>query len=374
MKKTLTTLLLSISLNLFSAESTSFRGFEEHDQSAIPFACRTIGETVDDEKLVKRIISAYQLADKKHLGNSMWQMFFDQKHQEIHRQFHEGNFNTCTKILRKPSETDLFYGIDSNCISVIPKKITAPFLIETATAALDRLIRLGEATAAIRLYNPEAPTASRKITANEALALIENKLGFALDFPNPHPDEIGVYTYRGIASYRAIQAIYQAYLIKELTKDIENPKVLEIGAGVGRTAYYANKFGIYDYTIVDIPITILSSSYFLGRTLGEDKISLLGEAKHTSQVKIIGVDEFLNGSEHYDLIINADSLTEMSYETMQIYRDKIESCSSIFISINHDCNTHTVTDLFETASYKTKIRKPYWMRKGYIEEVFYFNN
>ncbi len=34
-----------------------------------------------------RMTASYQLAKKEHLGNSMWKLFFDYKHKNIHDVF-----------------------------------------------------------------------------------------------------------------------------------------------------------------------------------------------------------------------------------------------------------------------------------------------
>src|SRR5690606_14876259 len=114
---------------------------------------------------------------------------------------------------------------------------------------------------------------------------------------------------RGIISYRVPQALYQAWRMAQLLKDIARPRVLEIGAGLGRTAFYARKFGILDYTIIDIPVTALSQGYYLGRVLGEDQIHLAGEDRASSdeRIKILPPSYFLTGEDRYDLILNADS-------------------------------------------------------------------
>ncbi len=54
-------------------------------------------------------------------------------------------------------------------------------------------------------------------------------------------------------------------------------RVLEIGAGLGRTAYYAWRAGIRHYTIVDVPLTAVAQADFLGRTLGPEALTLAGE-------------------------------------------------------------------------------------------------
>lgn len=329
----------------------------------------------EDRSLVQRIMNAYQLADKEHLGNSMWQMFFDQKHREIDRVFLAGNLERATNILRYPDKNELFYGIDGLCSS-FSWQYAHIHLVPTATTCLDRLVRFGEAIGAIRLYNPEND-ASRKWLAKDVIMAIETKLQCTIKFPNPYPKEVGVYTERGAASYRAIQALYQAILIKELCKDIPKPRILEIGAGLGRTAYYCKMFGIEDYTIIDIPMTALASSYFLGRTLGEDQVVLLGEALDRSEnkIKILTPKQFFNDSSHYDLIVNVDSMTEMDPYIINAYLHKIQEICPLFLSINHEINHPRIFDMFSRARNVKKVqRKPYWMRLGYVEELYYLGH
>lgn len=356
----------------------SFHRDAEFIKDVPVYACRTVIHSCDDFNLVNRIIAAYQLAEKKHLGNSMWQMFYDQKLYNIHNVFQSGNFTQAASILRNPGQTELFYGIDNLCCSLLPQQRTYDGLVESASHSLDCLVRFGEAIGAIKLDNVEQHHAGffRKWYANEVLSNIETKLGISINFPNIYADEIGIYTDRGVASYRAIQAIYQAYLIKELLKGIANPRVLEIGAGLGRTAYYCKQFGIEDYTIIDIPMTALASSYFLGRTLGEDQMILLGESLDNSEnkIKILTPDQFLNDASHYDLIVNVDSLTEIDINTIKIYLNKIQEISPMFLSINHESNKYSVFELLSVSQNVEKLQRyPYWMRLGYVEELYTFD-
>ena len=61
---------------------------------------------------------------------------------------------------------------------------------------------------------------------------------------------------------------------------------MEIGAGMGRTAYYMCKFGLSDYTIVDLPMSNVAQAAFLSRVMGEDQISLAGEDR-SANVRIL---------------------------------------------------------------------------------------
>lgn len=254
-----------------------------------------------------------------------------------------GSAEDAAAILRDPMSNFLHYGFE-NTFRGFPGGIDKD---------ISALRTLGEALGTERLINPSHDTVAMKFrnfrrsleSAEAILARIDARLG-RIDFPNPFPVESGIDTKRGIASNRAIQAIYQASLLKG--------RVLEIGGGLGRTAYYAHRFGITDYTIVDLPFTGISQGYFLGATLGEHPI------------KLISPDEFFASSETYDIAFNADSLTELSRSAAEKYSSAIKSRAKIFISINHESNGFGVSDLFS----QRISRNPYWFRSGYVEEYF----
>ena len=151
--------------------------------------------------------------------------------------------------------------------------------------------------------------------------------------------------------------------------------MLELGAGLGRTAYYARQMGIIDYTIIDLPFTAVSQGYFLMRTLGGDQVLLQGEYRGdaSGKVKILNPTAFLESSGSYDLIVNIDSLTEMSRRMAEQYWRRIEASTPLFLSINHEANEFMVRDLIDGSVCVTgRHRHPYWIRKGYVEELVSF--
>lgn len=331
----------------------------------------------NDETLVSRLLKAYQKSDNEmNRGDSMWQFIFNQNHTEIHQIFKNGPFDSATAILRNPAATDLFYGIDG-----LSKTLLLQFQNPLAPAAnaahcLDGLMRFAEAIGAMRLDNPEGYyQAPIPYDAETVLGIVEKFLNISLSVPNPYPYEYGVATSKGIISQRVPQALYQAWKIKRLLQNVKNPRVLEIGAGLGRTAYYASVFGIKDYTIVDLPFTAICSGYFLGRTMGEDHIVLHGESLDGSKekIKILTPDDFLQSNNHYDLIINVDSMTEMDPTVARMYLQKIETSTPVFLSINHEINPFSVAELIkERESVLEVSRDPYWLREGYVEEIVRF--
>jgi hypothetical protein len=78
----------------------------------------------------------------------------------------------------------------------------------------------------------------------------------------------------------------------------------------------------------------------------------------------------LNSDDRYDLVLNADSLTELDPETASAYCEAFRDRANIFLSINHEVNPFTVHKLYAPIAKPAVSRTPYWMRAGYVEEIF----
>lgn len=335
-------------------------------------------DEINDSELIKRIIKAYQRANKADLGDSMWKVFFSAYHQPIHQLLIDGNEDAVAKLFRDPQVSDLFYGFD-----LLTKSYQGAFRREKVRSAyaklcLDGLVRFAESTNAIPLDNPETwPARIGDILETERILDMLNSVGVKFNVPNPFPNEHGLNSSRGIISYRVPQALYQAWRIKQLVKGIEHPRILEIGAGLGRTAYYVNALGMKDYTIVDIPITATSQAYYLGRTLGEGSLLLDGEeaVDESRKIKIISPQTFLSENKTYDLIVNVDSLSEMDVAVAQRYWKKTKNSTTLFLSINHEANAFRIHDLISEDLNQLDIHRGlYWMRRGYAEELIHIRS
>jgi len=328
--------------------------------------------SVEDNELIKRIITAYQRANQADLGKSMWTLFFTKYHQPIHQALINGDEKTVTEILRNPEISDLFYGFDNLTKSfhgVFRKKEVREVY---AKACLDGLVRFTESIGAISMDYPASEFKKRIFWKTDDILAKLDKACMPFSMPNPFANEHGLDSSRGVISYRVPQALYQAWRIKQLLDGIQNPRVLEIGAGLGRTAFYANELGIKDYTIVDLPITTVAQAYFLGRTLGEENICLDGEQSDDDQnrVKIVLPETFLAETKTYDLVLNVDSLTEMDFSVAQAYWNKIKISTNTFLSINHEAHKFRVRDLLVEDLHSLIVhRELYWMREGYAEEL-----
>lgn len=332
---------------------------------------------VDDARLVTRLLAAYRRAHEEHegCGASMWQGFFDAMQTPLDEAFRSGTHAEATRLLRDPSASNHFYGFDNLCAALADKFLPPSMQAQSALACLAGLVRLGEAMGIVCTWNPEyPPLASRCWTAEEMLAALEQRLGIEIVFPNPYPKEVGLQTSRGLVSYRAVQALYQAWRIRELVRSVPRPRVLEVGAGLGRTAYYARLLGIEDYTLVDIPLSMIAQGYFVGRCLGEAEVEFMGEMPAAGpRVRFVSPKTFLGSSDRYDLIVNIDSMTEFAPEAAHSYLKRIADASPLFLSINHENNAETMAEMFASLPSAVDVQRSlYWMRRGYVEEIARF--
>lgn len=240
----------------------------------------------------------------------------------------------------------------------------------------DNLLRLAEFVGVIPVENPEAgPWGDALNKDPEAIiSAIEKKLGISVAPPMGiiHTDGILL---RGYAlHYRHINAIYSAVRLKQLSGLRRSRRFVEIGGGIGLAAYYARQFSLTDYTLLDLPITNLLSANFLMMALNPRAVCLHGEETEGSKVKILpfwGASRFRDNS--FDICLNQDSINEMPENIRDWYRDEIgRVVEGYFVSINHEYFfPKTVNALFGSSfGFRLVHRSPYWIRSGYVEELF----
>lgn len=335
-------------------------------------------DRVDDRRLVTRLIAAYRAAAETDTGSSdsYWLGHFAALKRPIHDLLLGDDADAVARVLRAPKHSTLLLGMDDLTSEMEPSedRMWRPAWLRQHQTIYDNMWRLAEGIGVRRLEHPEhypLRTASPP-DVEVLLSELDAAFGFRIDFPNPFAGEIGLATTRGVASYRAIQSLYQAWRIRRITVDQPGCRILEIGAGLGRTAYYVRRFGIKNYTIVDLPITNVAQTYFLGRLLGDECLQLYGESAHAGAIRILPPSSFFDSEERFDLVVNVDSLTEMAPETARHYWTEITKRTALFLSINHEANYFTVRDLYAAYPSSHVCRSPYWMRRGYVEELIRF--
>ena len=322
------------------------------------------------KKYLSRLLKEYLLREKKYHydknSSNIWDPIFKSFQKDLKLILHGKDNLKIQNVLNNPGKTNLFIGFENNVSAKDWTNKTEHMY------ALDKLLSFAEFLGIQDIYNPEQDKISvKKINIEDLLKKIEKKINIKLNFKNVFPGESGFLTSKGILNEKEIQALYAAYKISKIVN--KNQSILEIGAGLGRTAYYCNLFGIKDYTIVEIPITFVAQANYLGRVLSEKVIVFENELskKYKNKIKLISPENFLKNKSKYDLILNCDSLTEINYDIAYSYMKQI-SKSKYFFSINHEKNNFNVSSLIKKFKFKDYSRNLYWLRKGYIEELVKF--
>jgi hypothetical protein len=303
-----------------------------------------------NKELVSSLVAKYRAAFREEHYGGIWKGIFDRYQRPLHDVLMRCSPEEAEEILANPLGNFLHFGFENTFKGTSGRLLKDTSLLRRLSIALgaEPAPNPDQENATIRLRLGMKRRRARE-SAEDILKRIDSTLGLGIEFPNVFHGEDGFITPRGIASHRAINAIYQASLLRG--------RVLEIGGGLGRTAFYAHRFGVTDYTIVDLPFTGISQGYFLGRALG------------AHGVKLLSPDEFFDSAETYDVALNADSLPEMSRAMAERYATAITHRAKRFISINHESNAFLVRDLFAGRI----SRHPYWLREGYVEEAFSCN-
>ncbi len=334
---------------------------------------RTENPYTPSPSLIRRLETAYLelINDAQEDKSSLWQMITN-KNIEIHNALLRGD-GSAIEYLKDPGSTNLYYGVDNLAADILSK---IPNESESEYLYLTNLIEtLGQALGVANIQNPEqSGTRGGQSPGFEAVLerIANNCKNFV--FPNPFLGEFGIESPYGLISYRAIQAFYQSELILRTCNYIDNHHVLEIGAGMGRTAFYSHLKGI-QCTTVDLPLGLIGQALFFSATLGENSFRFENEpSTRVRTINLMSPREFCETSERYGLIINIDSLTEMDLVTASVYLKKITEKADYFLSINHDVNDFSVAELVQSKERLKRVyRSPYWLRQGYAEELYVSN-
>ena len=326
------------------------------------------------ELFLKRLCTLYSVTSEKHgIPKGMWGVIQESK-ADIHNALVECDLIKLEKLLMNPAETDLYYGMDTLAKYNKPFLSTESFCNLLVNIISENLTFLSEVCGAKRFWNFESCPNREPLEIEKVLAELDKICKIRLQFPNPFPREFGLVTSRGIMGHRVPTSIYHALKTRELIS-LTGAKIVEIGAGVGRTAYYSYEMGFKNYTIVDLPMSLVGQACFLAATLGDDAIWFDGENFSASQnkIRLYCPHTFFFLEENYDVALNIDSITEMPLEQGKEYFAYLADHSSIFYAMNHELNPHRTLDIAKLAKIPLlPIRFASVFRRGYVEELYFF--
>lgn len=254
-----------------------------------------------------------------------------------------------------------------------------------ALMAVDKLVSLAEAVGALPVENPEQGPFGESIhrRPSELVERIGARVGADITPPDIDGGMLKIDTGRGLFGERDANAIYTAHLLREIVRDRQAPRICEIGGGSGRVAYWAQRFGLKSYTLVDLPHVNVVQGYYALKSLPGDGVTLYGEqrARTFDGLQILPAHAIgeLQGP-IFDVVVNQDSFPEMHPSTVADYLRWIATCcKGRMLSINHESKPaygdgleHVSVPEATSAhqSFELTYRFPYWLRRGYVVELY----
>jgi len=329
-----------------------------------------------------RVIDAYNAAIQraKTAAPSMW-AGVEAQQAEFLTAVRERDVATVQQTLARLFHTHLIWGL-GRVHPETPVHIRGGQGEGTQIQLTDVLVSLAEATGAARITSIEQQgidthLAALKVDPTAVLGAIIDRTGLRLEMP-----EVGGNYGCTIAGRRVtVDTLvhgYTAYRLHQLGVE-PGARIVEIGGGYGCLAFVCHRNGYADYTIVDLPWVNLIQGYMLIMSLSPDAVSLFGEPDRPVRVRPFW--EFGTFPDRsVDVVINTDSLPEIGEETGRQYiADIARLTRKYFLSINQEAmaeypgigpQLHVNGLVAEEPRLRLLHRHRYWMRQGYVEELF----
>lgn len=342
--------------------------------------------------IAERLITAYHLsvestnsANYTRKENDLWSDIVEKELADLIVILNNKEPAELVKYLMHFGESCTWFG--GLCFSLDGYNYLNKASKNVALSYFDKLICLAEAVGAISHENPEQGAWGEhvKLDANFLTQLIAQETGTSLAVPPGIVPVTGIDTDIGPIHYRHLNAYFAAWRVKNLANksDGSQTSVCEFGAGNGIAAFYANRMGVDSYTTLDLPITNVFSGWFLINALGGDKVSLHGEVPKTSGVNILPSWKCADiPADTFDVVLNQDSFPEIDRTLLLSYFDVIlKTSKAYFLSINHetespmaDVKHSNVSKLLrQHPHFHLLARSKYWVREGYVEELYQVN-
>jgi hypothetical protein len=254
----------------------------------------------------------------------------------------------------------------------------------------DKLISFAEAVGAIGYECPEQGPWGEHLHSDldNLLQTLEAHVGISLTPPPIDGGLLKIPAGEGLFHDRDLHAQFAAWSMRALVGP--GAAVCEIGGGVGRCAYWAQQFGLGQFTLIDLPHINVLQGYYLLKSLPWNHVQLFGETDGNARVRIwpnAAKDQV--STEEVEIVFNQDGLPEFHPIVALDYIAWSKRISRKWLySINQesaaayaqefcapagegDTKQNVVGTLVaQSDGFQRTMRAPYWLRKGYASELF----
>ncbi len=391
--KTLTGRDFPFSHRMMPRQEHMFSHFMEHGYPNVHLTVYEVNCMRDDELIAERLLKSYHkaLEDEKHITNKpqsdLWEVLQNLVHKDFIQLLGRNDPAALAQYLCNMSKLSITHGMTQGTQNYRHIISDEAFRLRSAAFYLDKMVALGEAVGCLPCENPESGRWGENlyVDIDELVAKIEEVIGIDITPPKISGGLYGIASKKGTYHFRDINSIYTAWRIREILKNTRNPTICEIGSGTGRTASYCYRMGMKDITIIDLPYVAVVSAYYLIKSFPDAHIVLYGENTEgtTPSIKISPYWCFAKTPDNYfDLTLNQDSFPEIERDIVLEYLRQVRrNTRHYFLSINQEgqapqTGPHNlqlvVSQLIRSLgnAYERIHRFPYWIREGYVEELF----
>jgi len=305
-------------------------------------------------------------------NDGVWERLKITAHGEAYRLLASKDVDGLADYLRNGLRTTLCNGLGAGAVNF--QMMSGTDWRDPVLRLVDGLATLAEAIGALPYEHPAMQYGQNiHLAIAELTDAIERKLGFPIN----RPDVMGIYGIGrdgGVIDIRVPDDAYCAYRMRLVCGEISNTRFIEVGGGSGGMALFALRAGATHWPIVDLPIVNVVQGFFLIKCLGENAVRLFGEDNPSAAVEALPYWEFFDRARDYSVVFNRTSLPEIPRDRVDEYLAEIEARGASLLSINYEAGAPATLNLHQHIAGRGKLecrfRHPYWIRKGYVEELF----
>jgi hypothetical protein len=316
-----------------------------------------------------------QLPDRPNQG--VWEMVKNAFHGEAYRLLFDLDVQGLAEYLCNALRTQVCYGLGTGPAVFSAFQSGGEGREANVLLIKDRLVSLAIALGVLPEENPELGRYGQNILMplTELVGLVENHIGVEMHRP-PIMGMFGLLVGENrIIDPRVPDDVYGAERLKSISV---SGAIAEIGGGFGGTAYQCVRVGLRP-TIYDLPIIGVIQGFFLIKALGDENVRLYAEKQEDRLVNVLPWWEFYNTSRSFDTVFNRDSMAEFQLSAAINYLAEIKRRGVKYLSINQEAEAESgqpgiyqlsVGRLAKSRGMQHHYRFPYWIRRGWVEELF----